>query len=548
MRMSAKTRTAIRRRPLGANQKDDDLVAAIEVSSHKVAWQISHPTAGLIDCGEAKFAAFAEEMVGVGWLDCGTGDVVTTPILIALGCDEALRQMQISKRFTMVNIKRLTGSVQQHMQVFLNETFERVLAALDPAKTFAEQLRTVFGRPFATIWKNSSTQAACDRFATFVPGGNAEIAELTGAIPTRRFFGPAIDHIINKERGHYDDTTHITLGCGLLTGLFLGKIGPLEQGDAAGGNLMNIRERTWERRLVDAIDGDLFDKLPEIVDANELLGNVSEYLVQRYGFSPDCQVLPCSGDNPAALLGRGVYSRTQRIRVNSKGTSETELGPLPADRFSDPSGAGAVFGMLTADENGGDQNFGINTYQNGTRSLERVMAKFNIKDFDEFRDILARTPPGNHGEFMIGFFEPEICPRVSQPTVRYFGGLDENDRDGVVRAIVEFQAINRLLHSDRLGEAPAAYLATGGGGMDEAVAQIDADVFNATVYLGSAANSVNNGDCIRGMHSLDPERYTWEFLTDGHCAYGKEITPKNHGAYVSLIDQLRPKLAELSEA
>ena len=34
-----------------------------------------------------------------------------------------------------------------------------------------------------------------------------------------------------------------------------------------------------------------------------LQGNVSKYLVDRYGFSADCKVVAFTGDNPASLAG-----------------------------------------------------------------------------------------------------------------------------------------------------------------------------------------------------------------------------------------------------
>lgn len=32
-------------------------------------------------------------------------------------------------------------------------------------------------------------------------------------------------------------------------------------------------------------------------------GHISSYLVDRYGFSPDCKVIAFTGDNPASLAG-----------------------------------------------------------------------------------------------------------------------------------------------------------------------------------------------------------------------------------------------------
>jgi len=48
--------------------------------------------------------------------------------------------------------------------------------------------------------------------------------------------------------------------------------------------------------------------------------------VQRYGFSPDCQVLAGTGDNPSSLVGLGIFNPGD-IAI-SLGTSDTLFGVI----------------------------------------------------------------------------------------------------------------------------------------------------------------------------------------------------------------------------
>ena len=66
----------------------------------------------------------------------------------------------------------------------------------------------------------------------------------------------------------------------------------------------------------------LSDRLGEPVPSNRILGTVSGYLQQRYGFPADCQVLAFTGDNPAALAGMCLSSGDVAV---SLGTSDTLL-------------------------------------------------------------------------------------------------------------------------------------------------------------------------------------------------------------------------------
>ena len=42
----------------------------------------------------------------------------------------------------------------------------------------------------------------------------------------------------------------------------------------------------------------LEEKLGKIVPSHQVVGSVSSFMVDRYGFSPDCKVIAFTGDNP----------------------------------------------------------------------------------------------------------------------------------------------------------------------------------------------------------------------------------------------------------
>ncbi len=146
--------------------RKDSLGAAVAINTQSASWQVSHPELGPIDRGEVSFAKHFPDLAGKGFLDCGTGDVISSPLLFVKGLEAALRQMAESGKFSMGQIKFLAGAGQQHGQVLVRANFPEVLKKLDPAKPMAEQLRDVFARPWSTIWMNSSTTDDCQAFAS----------------------------------------------------------------------------------------------------------------------------------------------------------------------------------------------------------------------------------------------------------------------------------------------------------------------------------------------------------------------------------------------
>lgn len=66
---------------------------------------------------------------------------------------------------------------------------------------------------------------------------------------------------------------------------------------------MNIQTKKWEQKLLDACGKNLHEKLGDPVPSKTVVGTISNYYVERWGFSPDCKIVAFTGDNPASLIG-----------------------------------------------------------------------------------------------------------------------------------------------------------------------------------------------------------------------------------------------------
>ena len=66
-----------------------------------------------------------------------------------------------------------------------------------------------------------------------------------------------------------------------------------------------------------AVDDESFRHLEKIlqpiVESDEIVGSISPYLVKRFGFRADCNVVAGTGDNPSSLAGTQM-----KVRENLK--------------------------------------------------------------------------------------------------------------------------------------------------------------------------------------------------------------------------------------
>lgn len=68
--------------------------------------------------------------------------------------------------------------------------------------------------------------------------------------------------------------------------------------------MLNITTKKWEQKLLDACGPNLAEKLGEPVPSKTVVGSISSYYVERWGFNPDCKIVAFTGDNPASLIGK----------------------------------------------------------------------------------------------------------------------------------------------------------------------------------------------------------------------------------------------------
>jgi len=405
------------------------------------------------------------------------------------------------------SIMAVAVSAQQHGSAYLKQSFEARLTQLDPGMPLCKQLQNVYTRSISPIWMDSSTHQECREISESV-GGDIEMAKITGSIATERFTGPQIRKFWKTDPEGYVQTKHIALVSCFVTSILVGRPAPLDCGDGMGTNLVDIRTRKWSPNVLDATAPGLISRLPKLIDRDDRIGRVSKYLVQRYGFHSNTQILVGSGDNPNSLVGLGLIGEINTKAI-SLGTSDTYFGYLKNLAAVERS-EGHIFGAAD-----GNYMF-LLCFKNGSLARERVKNNYGLS-WSEFSNLLLETPPGNEGKIMLPYFIPEITPRVLKPGVRRFGGLEEKDTIGNIRAVAEAQVMAMYIHSRWAGKRSKTILMTAGGSENQGLLKLISLVFNAEVLSFELRNTAALGAAIRAAHWALRHRGTpvhWREMTD----------------------------------
>ncbi|MBU4200851.1 MAG: carbohydrate kinase [Verrucomicrobia bacterium] len=464
------------------------------------------------------------------------GLTVTSPPLMWVAALDLLLARMKKAKMPLDRIAAISGSGQQHGSVYLRPGTDRVLKNLAPARSLAQQLRDVFSVNASPIWMDSSTTRQCqERDAAL--GGPQAVAELTGSRSYERFTGNQIAKIVREHPEFYRATERIALVSSFMASLLIGDYAPIEPGDGAGMNLMDIRSRRWSKKALDCTAPGLAAKLGAIVPSHSIIGILNPYYVARYGFSPQCRVTAFSGDNPNSLAALGL-AQSGEVAI-SLGTSDTVFGALSEPRPS--ATEGHIFGNPINPKG----YMALVCYMNGSLTRESVRDSFAGRSWKRFEDALSATRPGNGGKIGFFFKEPEITPPVRKPGIFRFGA-DNRPTDAFrpeenIRAVVEGQFLSMRLHGRNIGLVPKKILATGGASVNRSILRVMADVFGVPVYIGSQANSASLGSAYRtlhGWHCVQARRFLpfTKVIKPAEC-FEKTFDPDktNHRLYTALL-------------
>lgn len=278
-------------------------------------------------------------------------EVVIPSMMFVEALDSILKDL--GDHVDLARVVAVSGSAQQHASVFWNKGFSlrECLDAATGDETIADAMRKqsvpVFLLENGPSWMDSSTTQFCNELESAV-GGPDRVAQISGSRAYERFTGNQIAKRIHDDASFLDNVGRIALVSSMLTSILRGEYTPIDESDGSGMNLLDVRERKWSPELLRATaqhhqspdaEAKLLKALgEEVCHSYTSLGVIHGYFQRKYGFAPDCKVIPFSGDNPCTLAGIGL-SQAGDVGI-SLGTSSTLMAVVPTAeaRFSGEEG------------------------------------------------------------------------------------------------------------------------------------------------------------------------------------------------------------------
>jgi len=431
------------------------------------------------------------------------------PLLWLAALDLVLQRLKEAGA-PLSQVAGIGGSGQQHGSVYLNAQFLKIVAALNPALDLATQLAPALSRRTSPIWMDSSTGVECAELTRAV-GSRLQVA--TGSPAIERFTGPQIRKFAKTEPESYSNTYRIHLVSSFLCSVLIGGDAPIDSGDGAGMNLLNLNTMQWDEEIAEATAPALLAKLPKLAATPCATGGLSPYFA-KYGLTTGTPVATWTGDNPASLVGCGA-SRDD-MAVVSLGTSDTFFAAINPYRV-DPGGFGHVFGLPS----GGFMC--LTCFKNGSLARDRVRTEAGV-DWNFFAvDAFEQTPVGNNRQWALPWFEPEITPLVTKAGLRANFDFAAATPAARIRAVVEAQAMTLRIHSLWIGDFKTLRV-TGGASQSVGILQTLADVFHATVETIVTADSAALGAAMIAAHAVGGMSY--ETLAGAFCPPTQTLQPR----------------------
>ncbi len=370
------------------------------------------------------------------------------------GLELVLAKLQASG-CPMGDIAAIGGDAQQHASVYLE--------SLEPL---------VFSRATSPIWMDSSTSAEC---AALDGKFGSRLQADTGSPAIERFAGPQIMKFAKAEPESYAKTARIHLLSSFLASSLVGEVMPIDMGDGAGMNLLNLKTGDWDAEICEFTAPGLKAKLPPVKQSNNLKSNNRPLLARfaKYGLKPGIPVVPFTGDNPASLVG--CFAEKPGTAVISLGTSDVFFAAM--DSFhTDPDGYGHVFGNPM----GGFMS--LSCFKNGSLARDRIRKELGV-DWAFFDETAWNGPELDvEGEprRAFPFFEAEITPKHAATGIEANFDWASAASETKIRAIVEGQIANMYERTRWIGDFETIKV-TGGASRSRGIRETIASIFKAKV-------------------------------------------------------------------
>jgi D-xylulose kinase len=350
----------------------------------------------------------------------------------------------------------------------------------------------------AKLWCDTSTVAECALILAHFGGAQAVI-EKVGMDMLPGFTASKILWLKQHEPKNFARLATVLLPHDYLNFYLTGRL-RMEYGDASGTALMDVRNRTWARDVLDFIDPALAEKMPPLGSSREPAGTLLPELAQRWNLPAGVIISAGGGDNMMGAIGTGNVA-PGRVTA-SLGTSGTiyAYSEKPA---IDPGGEVAGFCDST------DAWLPLVCTMNVTVATEAVRNLFGWSHA-QLEEAIRSVPPGADGLLFLPYMQGERTPNLPRGTGVFHGLTTRTMTPAhMARATMEGVTLGLAygLHGMRkLGITPTEIRLTGGGGKSAIWREICADVFGCRVVTLAESEGAALGAAIQALAAVETKK------------------------------------------
>ena len=389
------------------------------------------------------------------------------------------------------------------------------------------------------LWCDTSTAAECREIEDKL-GGRKALSERIGNPILPGYTASKILWFRKTHPDLYERMATVMLPHDYLDFYLTGKR-VMERGDASGTGLMDIFSGTWDRAAADAVAPDLIDKLPEILPAPCIIGNVSSERAAELGLSETCAVASGGGDNMMSAIGTGAVS--DGAVTMSLGTSGTLFSSV-SHAFHDRENRLASF----CSSHGTWLPLLCTMNCTVASEIMRAFMGYDVKAFDKEAE---KAPIGSEGLMMLPFFNGERVPDLPNGKGVLFGMTPDNVKAGnIARATLEGVTYEFILGLEAFREngIPVSSITlTGGGSKSPFWRQLVADMSGCPVRVPVSSEAAALGAALQGLWLCEGGEISK--IAEEHIAFdpskSAEPDPENHKRYMELYDKWH-RLADAS--
>lgn len=345
------------------------------------------------------------------------------------------------------------------------------------------------------LWCDTATLSECaeitERF-----GGDKALLDEVGNIMLPGYTAPKILWLKNKRPELYEKLTTILLPHDYLNFYLTGER-VMEYGDASGTGLLDIRNKTWNAKAIEALDPDrdISTCLPRLIEPHEPAGFVKEEIAQELGIPPGIIVSSGGGDNMMGAIGTGTTSNGKFTM--SLGTSGTLYG------YSDKPVIDTTLAAFCSSTGGW---LPLLCTMNCTVATELSRSLFDV-ELPELEKQVSQSPIGSGGVITLPFFSGERSPNLPTGKGSIMGlTMDNYKRENVLRSSMESAILGMRFGLDAfagLGFEAKEVRLIGGGSKSAAWCQMASDILNLPVALPLQQEAAAMGAAVQALWAYE---------------------------------------------